>query len=100
MFTVGSSGLYAEGPMSPSIISNAAFAPGVEALLDIVYDQVLADLQRDFSIATDHGVRSEVANALVTLAKTGQTNSEQLRRYALACGVSQGRRARAAAIAR
>lgn len=83
-----------------SIISDAAFDQGVKALLEIVYDQVLTDLRRDYAIATDHKVRSEVANALVTLGRAGQTNSEQLRRYALACGVSEARRARGAEIPR
>jgi hypothetical protein len=80
--------------MSAKMFSDPAFDPTVKVLLQIVYEDVLVDLRRDYAIATEHELRSEVALAIYTLAKGGQTNSEQLRRYALACGLKQAIKSR------
>ena len=80
--------------MSAKMFSDPAFDPTVKVLLQIVYEDVLVDLRRDYAIATEHELRSEVALAICALAKAGQTNSEQLRRYALACGVKQAIKSR------
>ena len=80
--------------MSAKMFSDPAFDPTVKVLLQIVYEDVLGDLRREYAIATEHELRSAVAVAIYTLAKSGQTNSEQLRRYALACGVKQAIKSR------
>jgi hypothetical protein len=84
----------AETDMSAKMFSDPAFDPSVRVLLQFVYEDVLGDLRREYAIATENDLRSAVAVAIYTLAKGGQTNSEQLRRYALACGVKQAIKSR------
>lgn len=68
-------------------IEGSGLTPTIKAMLHLVYEEALSDLRQGYNISTDFKVRDAVAEALVTLGSRGETNSYQLRQYAVDRGL-------------
>ncbi len=69
-------------------IENSGLKPTIKALLHLVYEEALGDLRQGYNISTDFRVRDGVAEALVALASSGETNSYLLREHAVDRGLA------------
>ena len=65
-----------------------SFDPKTLAILYAVFDDAVAELDADITDVNRHRIHTAVAKAIIDLAKSGQLDHTQLKRYALAQGRS------------
>jgi hypothetical protein len=66
-----------------------SFDPQTLSVLYAVFDHTVAELDADITDVNRHRIHTAIAMAIIDLAKSGQLDPAQLKRYAIA----QGRRA-------
>ena len=65
-----------------------SFDPKTLSILYAVFDDAVAELDADITDVNRHRIHTAVAKAIVDLAKSGQLDANQLKRYAVAQGRS------------
>jgi hypothetical protein len=65
-----------------------SFDPLTLSILYAVFDDVVASLDAEITDANRHRIHTAIAKAIIDLAKSGQLDPTQLKRYAMAQGRS------------